>query len=152
LVTTSIFNSKYKGSDGIERNTAFNGNYVLNALGGYEISINNNFSILLDAKFTFAGGLRYTPIDFAASAINKEATYIEKATNTMQNANYFKPDFKITVRKNFKNKKALEWALDLQNVANYKNVFLNWYDRNTNTEHPVYQNGFFPTVQLKLEF
>jgi hypothetical protein len=47
---------------------------------------------------------------------------------------------------------ALEWALDIQNVVNYQNVFLNWYDKNTQTEHPVYQNGRFPTVQLKLEF
>jgi Carboxypeptidase regulatory-like domain len=152
LFTTSLFNSTYKGSDGITRNTAFNGNYVVNALGGYELKLKNNMAILLDAKFTIAGGLRYTPIDLIASAQNKEATYIDKQANTLQNAMYFKPDFKVTVRKNFKNKVALEWALDIQNIANYKNVFLNWYDRNTNAEHQVFQNGLFPTVQLKLEF
>ena len=32
LLTSSIFESKYKGSDNIERNTCFNGNYVINAL------------------------------------------------------------------------------------------------------------------------
>ena len=152
LLTTSLFSSKYKGSDGISRNTAFNGNYVVNALGGYELKLKKNLSILFDAKFTIAGGLRYTPIDLTASAKNKEATYKENEANSFQNATYFKPDIKITVRKDFKNKMALEWALDIQNVANYQNVFLNWYDRNTNTEHPVYQNGRFPTVQLKLEF
>lgn len=152
LLTTSLFNSKYKGSDGIERNTAFNGNYVVNALGGYELKLKNNFTILFDAKFTLAGGLRYSPIDLIASAQNNEATYKENEANTMQNSLYFKPDFKLTVRKDFKKRIALEWALDIQNVVNYQNVFLNWYDKNTNTEHPVYQNGRFPTVQLKLEF
>lgn len=152
LLTTSLFNSKYKGSDGVERNTAFNGKYVINALGGCELKLKKNFTILLDAKFTIAGGLRNTPIDLIASAKNKEATYKENEVNTMQNALYFKPDLKFTVRKSFKNKVALEWALDLQNVANYKNVFLNWYDKNSNTENPVYQNGFLPTFQLKLEF
>ncbi len=36
LVTTSLFDSRYKGSDGISRNTAFNTRYVLNALAGKE--------------------------------------------------------------------------------------------------------------------
>jgi hypothetical protein len=152
LFTTSFFDSKYKGSDGIQRNTAFNGNYVINGLAGYELKLKNNFQILIDAKLTYAGGLRYTPIDFVSSAQNKEATYKEQEAYTLQNENYFKPDIKLTIRKNFKRKVALEWALDLQNVSNHKNVFLNWYDRNTNKEHPVYQNGFFPTFQFKLEF
>ena len=34
LVTGSLFESKYEGSDGIERNTPFNGKYVLNLLAG----------------------------------------------------------------------------------------------------------------------
>ncbi|TAE30190.1 MAG: TonB-dependent receptor [Cytophagales bacterium] len=152
LMTASLFNSKYKGSDGIERNTAFNGNYVVNALGGYELKWKNNVSFLIDAKFTVAGGLRFTPIDLLASAKNNEATYKENEANSLQNAVYFKPDLKLTVRKSYNNQVALEWALDVQNVVNYQNVFLNWYDKNTNTEHPVYQNGRFPTVQLKLEF
>ncbi len=152
LVTTSLFNSKYKGSDGIERNTAFNGKYVLNTLAGYEFKLKKNFTILVDAKFTIAGGLLYTPIDLIASAQNKEASYKETEAYTMQNSMYFKPDLKFTIRKSFSNRVAIEWALDLQNVTNHRNVFLNWYDKNTNKEQPVYQNGFFPTFQFKVEF
>ncbi len=152
LCTASLFDSKYKGSDGVKRNTAFNGHYVLNALGGFEVILKKNLSLLLDAKFTVAGGLRYTDIDLVASAQNREATYKETEAFNLQNDTYFKPDVKVTIRKDFKRGVALEWALDLQNVANYKNVFLNWYDVNTNRSFPVYQNGLFPTVQLKLEF
>ena len=36
LFTSSLFDSKYTGYDNIWRNTAFNGNYVFNLLGGYE--------------------------------------------------------------------------------------------------------------------
>ncbi|MCB0644138.1 MAG: TonB-dependent receptor, partial [Phaeodactylibacter sp.] len=36
LITGSLFDSKYAGSDGIERNTAFNNQYVLNVLAGKE--------------------------------------------------------------------------------------------------------------------
>ncbi len=152
LITTSVFKSTYKGSDNIERNTAFNGNYVLNALTGYEFKLKNNLILLLDAKVTVAGGLRYSPIDLPASKASNEAVYSDSEAFSKQNATYFKPDIKFTVRKNFVNKMALEWALDIQNFVNYKNVFLNWYDKNTQRENVVFQNGRFPTVQLKLEF
>ena len=33
MFTASLYDSRYKGSDGIERNTTFNGHYALNALG-----------------------------------------------------------------------------------------------------------------------
>ena len=36
LFTSSLFNSEYSGFDDMNRNTAFNGNYVFNLLGGYE--------------------------------------------------------------------------------------------------------------------
>ncbi|MBN2521394.1 MAG: carboxypeptidase-like regulatory domain-containing protein, partial [Bacteroidales bacterium] len=36
LSTLSLFESKYRGSDGVLRNTAFNSNYVFNLLGGKE--------------------------------------------------------------------------------------------------------------------
>ena len=152
LMTTSLFQSKYKGSDGVERNTAFNGNYVFNVIGGYELKLKRNFTMLFDAKLTYAGGLRFSPIDIPASIINQEATYIDNLAFSQQNKAYFKPDVKVTVRKNFQNKMALEWALDIQNIVNYQNVFINLYDKNTQTERVAFQNGRFPTVQLKLEF
>jgi CarboxypepD_reg-like domain len=152
LFTTSIYQSTYKGSDEVWRNTAFNGHYVVNGLAGYELKLKNNWSALVDMKLTLAGGLRYSEIDLPASIANKEATYKDNQAFEKQNKTYIKPDIKFTIRKDFKKKIALEWALDIQNVINYQNVYLNWYDKNTQTEHPVYQNGRFPTVQLKLEF
>ncbi len=56
LMTTSLFDSKYKGYDGIERNTAFNGNYVMNLLGGYEFKVGLSSLITLDLKTVWAGG------------------------------------------------------------------------------------------------
>ena len=152
LMTTSLFQSTYKASDGIERNTAFNGNFVVNALGGFERPLKHNWALLFDAKFTVAGGQRYSSLDLTASKLKQEAVYNDKEAFSLRNRVYFKPDVKVTLQKSFRNKMTLEWALDIQNVVNYKNVFLNWYDKNTQTEHQVYQNGRFPTVQLKLEF
>src|SRR5690606_18511344 len=39
LFTASLFDSRYRASDDILRNTAFNGNYVFNLLGGKEFRV-----------------------------------------------------------------------------------------------------------------
>ena len=72
MFTSSIYSSKYKGSDGIERNTAFNGKYVFNILGGKEwkVGSENRNKISTDLKCTYAGGRAYTPIDLEASNVN----------------------------------------------------------------------------------
>jgi len=65
LITASLFSSTYKGYDGIERNTAFNGNFVLNAIGGYELVFANRKDIAFNfgLKATWAGGVPYVPYD-----------------------------------------------------------------------------------------
>ena len=69
LFSSSIFESKYEGSDGIERNSPFNNGYVVNVLAGKEFEIGktkkNVFSI--NTKFTTASGRYYSPVDLAAS-------------------------------------------------------------------------------------
>ena len=42
LFTSSLYDSKYKGSDGVERNTVFNGNYAANLLGGLIFTLTEN--------------------------------------------------------------------------------------------------------------
>jgi hypothetical protein len=61
--------------DGILRNTASNSHYVFNILGGKEfhLGMGKNFArfikkLLIDGKFNWAGGMRYTPVDLNASA------------------------------------------------------------------------------------
>jgi outer membrane receptor protein involved in Fe transport len=46
LVTGSLFDAKYEGSDGIERNTPFNGRYVVNALAGREFHVGRRDNVL----------------------------------------------------------------------------------------------------------
>jgi hypothetical protein len=67
LVTSSLFNSRYTGSDGIERNTAYNTKYVVNALGGKEWSLKGGKSISLNLKATTIGGPYLTPLDLELS-------------------------------------------------------------------------------------
>ena len=41
------------------RNTAFNGNYVFNALGGYEFHVSERALLTVDLKMVWAGGKSY---------------------------------------------------------------------------------------------
>jgi len=69
LLTTSFYDAKYTASDGVERNTAFNGKYIFNLLGGKEWNVGPGGAnkISLDLKYTNAGGRAFTPIDLAKS-------------------------------------------------------------------------------------
>ena len=130
LITASVYNSNYKGSDGVSRNTAFNGRYVYNILAGKEWKIGrekrNRFSV--DVKFTNAGGRVYTPIDLTASKVIGHEVLTTDAYSAYY-ANYYRLDLKAGFTLNSgKRKIAQTLSLDLQNVTNHKNVFSQSYD------------------------
>ncbi len=152
LFTSSLFDSKYKGSDGIERNTAFNTNYVVNALVGKEFNIGSKGNVLtLNFKVTQSGGRYLTPINFAASGIAKEAVYDNDKAFSERQDPYFRTDFKLSYRKEMK-KSTMEFAIDLQNVTNHQNVFRQSYNPETNSIVTEYQQGFFPVPMFRMTF
>ncbi len=151
LSTTSLFESKYKGSDGVERNTAFNGNYVQNLLVGKEFKIKSKLTFLVDLKATYAGGKRYMEVDLEASRLKKQAVYNEKDPYKLQLPDYFRPDLKLTLRKEGK-KITQEFVLSLQNVINRQNLFARTYSRTQNQMLDQYQLGIFPVPQYRILF
>lgn len=151
LFTSSLFEAKYKGSDGVERNSVYNTNYVFNALGGKEFNILKNTTLSFDSKVTYTGGRRYSPIDYALSAqFNRDIRDNTRAFS-LQYDPYFRLDFKITFRRNGK-KTSQQFAVDLQNITGNKNIFLQEYNPTTKQVETTYQRGFFPDVQYKIYF
>jgi hypothetical protein len=63
LVTASVFDAGYRGYDGVWRNSAFNNNFVFNALTGYEWRVGRNSLLSVDLKMVYAGGHRKLPVD-----------------------------------------------------------------------------------------
>ena len=147
----SLYNSTYRGGDKVERNTAFNGQYTANALGGYEIAVNKKLTISIDAKTTFAGGKRYQKIDLATSKANGNIVFDENSLFILKYPDYFRADLKLTVRLNGK-KITQEWAFDVQNITNRKNIFREVYDAGSGTIKQEYQIGFFPVGYYKITF
>jgi hypothetical protein len=154
LLTASVYNSTYKGSDGISRNTSFNGNYVGNFLVGKEWKIGKDKRnrISIDSKFTYAGGRAFTPIDLTASiATGREV--LSSDVNSDNYEDYYRLDFKVGFKLNSgKRKIGQTFSLDLQNVTNHSNVFSQNYDNKLQKINTTYQLGFFPNVVYKLQF
>ena len=152
LVTSSLINSKYKGSDGIERNTAYNTGYVFNALAGKEFKVGKKGSILVvNIKASTIGGKYLTPVNLIASQYAGKEVDDDSKAYSEQQIPYFRTDFKITYRKEFK-RSTMEWSLDLENITNYKNIFNQTYDPRTNRIVNNYQQGFFPVPLFRWTF
>src|SRR5690606_34972383 len=81
LATTSLYDSKYKGADGISRDTRFNGNYTGNLLFGKEFELrakgDKKKVIGINTKVSLLGARRYTPIDLEQSATNGYTVFDE---------------------------------------------------------------------------
>lgn len=154
LFTSSLYHSTYRGSDGIERNTAFNGRYVFNVLAGKEWKVGKakRNKLSTDIKFTNAGGRAYTPIDLTASnAFGREQLSTDAYSSYYDN--YYRLDIKAGFTLNSgKRRLAQTFSLDLQNVTNHNNVFSQSYDERTQSISTTYQLGFFPNFIYKLQF
>jgi hypothetical protein len=152
LVTTSIFDSKYKGSDGVLRNTAFNTQYVVNTLAGKEWRVGKKRNFLaVNLKLTTIGGKYLTPIDFELSQQYKRTIYKESQAFSDKQDPYFRTDLKISYRKEYK-KSTLEVSMDLQNLTNHQNIFAQSYNARTNSVVTQYQQTFFPVPYVRFTF
>jgi hypothetical protein len=151
LFTASLYESKYIASDGIERNTAFNGNYTVNFLAGKEWTIRRKNVFGFNVRLVTSGGKRYIPIDFAKSEISGETEYDYSQAYAKRQKDYFRTDIKISYRFNGK-KVTHELALDVDNIFNTQNIWQRYYDRASNTIKTEYQAGLFPIPLYRLLF
>lgn len=153
MYTLSLFDSKYKGTDGVWRNTVYNSNYVMNLLGGKEFVVGKRKinRIGVNAKIIWRGGTRDTPIDLAASEAAGTTVYDNRQTNAIRLPDYFRVDFGANYRRN---KKKYAWviSIDIQNVINRENVAYRSYDREAKAI--VYRRnlGIIPVLSYKVEF
>ncbi|MCB0846786.1 MAG: hypothetical protein KDE26_26235, partial [Bacteroidetes bacterium] len=154
LITSSLFDAKYKGSDGVERNTTFNGRYAVNALFAREFTFNKTSALQIGGKITSVGGRWYGPVDEARSARELDVIYVDETVNTLQFRPYFRADLKVAYRWN-RPKVTHEFAVDLVNIFNVKNILTLTYAPDHPSGNPIreeYQLGFLPIFFYKLDW
>ena len=151
LITGSLYESLYAGYDGIARNTAFNGNFAINALIGYEKKVKKNNSINIGFRTTYAGGRPYVPYDVTASlAQQKEVLDWDNAYEIRQD-DYFRMNLRIGFKRN-KPKFSVEISMDLQYRTNYTSVYERRIDPLTGDIHYNYEMGLYPMANYRIQF
>jgi hypothetical protein len=159
LGTFSFYNSKYSGSDGVLRNTAFNGGYNINLLAGKEFNIKlrkhkpekRKKTFAINLKTTFNGGQRYTPINEALSLAAQKNIYIDELAYTEKFKDYMRTDLKLAYKMNGK-KVTIEWSLEITNLFNQKNVYNQTFNRKTGESYFTYQLGRMIIPQYRIYF
>ena len=163
LFTGSLFDAKYKGSqnvaaagtgssDDIWVNTTFNGRYAFNIILAKNIALSKYGVLNLGTKVSSIGGRWFGDIDPIASAAASEIEFLDNSSfNSNQYRPYFRLDLKVGYKWNFL-KLAHEFALDISNITDNKNILTLTYLPETGTIAENYQLGLFPVFYYKVDF
>ena len=151
LATLSLFDSKYRASDGKVRNSVFNGTFIMNLLGGYEWQLANQDAITMDGRLSWAGGLRVIPIDLEASREAGETIRDYSRAYESRDDDYFRIDLRVAYKWN-RPRTTWTFAADIQNVTNHINPFFKEYDPDTDQIEQVSQIGIIPAGVIRVNF
>ena len=153
LFTASLYQSQYKGFDKVERSTAYNGNYVFNAVGGYELPLGKmkNRVLTFGLRITWSGGRPYVPYDQAETVKLGRVVYDWKRAYQERYDDYFRSSFRFGLKRNSR-KVSTELIFDLQYRANYTYVYLYRIDVKTGEIVKNFKMGFYPMSTIRVQF
>jgi hypothetical protein len=157
MVSTSLYDATYVGSNGVRHNSDFNGQYIANGIFGYEWVLSKKQSINLGTKITTAGGHRYGDIDTLKTQTEKEVIYKDNDNyNEYRFKSYFRADLKVNYKINAAGM-THEIGIDIVNLLDTKNILrYSWVpltsDPSQGTTREEYQLGRLPLVYYKVDF
>ncbi len=156
LLNATYYESTYQGSDGVERNTRYNGNYIVNLTAGKEwrwrtAKKGKDRLLGINGRVAMIGGFRDSPIDVAASAEAGKTVYVEDELFTIQQKQFFRIDLRIYYKRN-KPKYSSTLSLDIQNLTNAENVAYTYYDTYKKTLVQKNQLTLIPILSYRIAF
>ena len=151
-LSQSLYQSKYTAADRKERDTRFNGKYILSLLAGKEfLSANRLRTFGVNIKTIYAGGYRTTPIDLEKTMAEGYTIFHEEQAYSLQNPAYFRTDLRVSMKWN-RRRVTSTLSLDIQNITNRKNYYNQWFDEHKGAIVTNYQMGLIPVLNYKIEF
>jgi CarboxypepD_reg-like domain/TonB-dependent Receptor Plug Domain len=154
LVNSTFNRSKFTPFGGREWNSRFDGRYLFNLTGGKEFGIlckRKKRELGINARLTYAGGLRRTPIDEETSQMIMYTFFDDKYPFTIKQKDYFKIDFRIYLKNN-KAKYNSTLSLDIQNIINRKNDGYYYFDHVQDKVLVQKQLGLIPNLSYRISF
>ena len=154
ILAGSLYESRYKGSDGIERDTRYNGNHSVKLTAGKEFEVEKKSEINvygINISAINAGGFRYTPVTNSTSVAEGETVIKDENAFSEQLDDFFRMDLRLLWRKNKANY-TRTFAIDIQNLTNKKNPAWPYYDFHQNKTVFKNQLGILPFLSYRIEF
>jgi hypothetical protein len=153
LITGSLFDARYKGGDGVIRNSRFNKNYVFNFLFGNEWSLpgKNDNLLGLNCKFTLLGGDRISPVDNEASSKLKDVVYDEQHAFSERKPAVYYLDFSASWKKN-RQKYSSTWSVQFINLLFQKEFYGHRYNFRTGNVEPLREIVVIPNLSYRIDF
>ena len=154
LLTGSLFESKYKGVDGIERNSLFNRQYVANLLVGKEFIFdwkNKSRVLSTNLKLNYMGGYHFSPILREESLLAREAIYDNTKAFSEQGPASLYVDVAFSFKTNHK-KWSGTWMLEMKNASLQEAYNGYRYNYTHETLDKYYQFFIMPQLAYRIEF
>lgn len=119
----SVFDAKYIGSNGKKYNSRYNNNGVSNLIVGKKFNVGKDKknSIITGVRLAMGGGLRYSPIDEAASYAKGEAVEDDDHWFNERGPMFYRIDLGM-MYKISREKIKINIKLDIQNLTNAERV------------------------------
>jgi hypothetical protein len=151
MVTSSIYDSKYKGGDNIQRNTKYNQRFVFNVLAGKEWQTRKNNTFGINGKFTILGGKRLSPVDYEKSNQYKYVVYDDSKIYENQLATSYYVDVSLNYTVN-KPKFSQSIIVQAKNLLLQEDIFGHAYNFKTKSIEPYGLKIIFPYISYKIQF
>ncbi len=158
LISSTIYDAKYRGSDSIQINSRFNGKFAANFTGGKEWNMksnkNNNGKIFgLNLRAIYQGGISESPIDVESSRFFQRSLSYNDAKRifSVKLPDYYRVDLRLSLKKQKKGY-TRTLSIDIQNLTNRLNTAYFYFDWAQNKVIEKKQLGMIPVLNWRAEF
>ncbi len=147
LASAGLSKARYRGDDGVWRDRVYDNRLVASVEGGYRPGP----AWELSARWIYAGGPPYTPMDTAASRLAERAVLDGGRINAMRYPAYHSLNVRVDRRFYFGRSNLVAY-LSVWNAYDRKNVAAYYWDVEESRPAPVYQWGLLPVFGVEYEF
>ncbi len=147
LVSGSYFRSKYRGADNTWRPRLFDNRVLFSVEGGFKPNRKWEYS----ARWIFAGGAPYTPLDLEASAAINAAVHDRFAVNAERYPAYHSLNLRVDRRYYFEGSNLIVY-LSVWNAYDRKNVSSYFWNEIEQKQDTMHQWAMLPVFGLEYEF
>lgn len=155
MLSGALFNARYRGGDGVWRNTEYNQRYSYNLIAGKEFELkpkdNKRRLLGVNANFRQSGGVWLTPIDLAESREVGWTILDQSNPNSLQQQEQYNLDFAIILKK-IRTKVSSELSLSIKNLTSNQAVLTREFDPDSDSIIERTDYGVIPVIGYTLHF